>query len=257
MNWFQLRKSGNKPSSATSHFDHRPTRRRKVDVELGYGSKKQKDKEYEADLEAWTLTYSDTVTLLLTFFVLMFAISDVSQQKFEEMKAALSGGLLKKEQPMPFKEMKEKLDKIIVDRNLQEQVAVEEDPLGIRIELASSSLYGSGSAQIKQDIIPTLGEVVYSIRELEFSNYLIEVEGHTDDVPISSGRYDSNWELSAHRATNVVRFFINEGIDAQKLKASGFGESRPKKPNRNVDGTPIPDNQAANRRVVIYIRRNV
>ena len=80
-----------------------------------------------------------------------------------------------------------------------------------------------------------------------------EVEGHTDDDPIHTARYPSNWELSAGRATGVVRLFIEQGMDTARLKASGFAETRPKVPNRDASGAPVRENQAINRRVLIRV----
>lgn len=205
--------------------------------------------------DGWMGTYADAITLLMAFFVLMFSISDINQEKFEQVKGSLNEEMLKKEEKTPFKEIEKVLNEAIVEKELTDVVQIERDPLGITIELASTSLYASGSATILDGMKPVLSEVAKSISLLDFPNFLVEVEGHTDDIPIRSGRYDSNWELSAHRATNVVRFFIDEGIEDSKLKAAGFGESRPVKPNRDTNGNGIRENQAANRRVLINIRR--
>lgn len=205
--------------------------------------------------DGWMGTYADAITLLMAFFVLMFSISDINQEKFEQVKGSLNEEMLKKEEKTPFKEIEKVLNEAIVEKELTDVVQIDRDPLGITIELASTSLYESGSATILDGMKPVLSEVAKSISILDFPNFLVEVEGHTDDIPIRSGRYDSNWELSAHRATNVVRFFISEGIEDSKLKAAGFGESRPVKPNRDAAGNGIRENQAANRRVLINIRR--
>ena len=102
---------------------------------------------------------------------------------------------------------------------------------------------------------PFLEEMSKMIREMKYEDILIEVEGHTDDVPIRTIKFPSNWELSASRATNVVRFFMRQGIKKSKLKASGFADSRPKVPNI-VDGRPNRKNRSANRRVKVSVRRN-
>ncbi len=80
---------------------------------------------------------------------------------------------------------------------------------------------------------------------------LIQVEGHTDDTPVSNAQYPSNWELGGGRAANVVRYFIAQGFPAAKLRAVSLGETQPKAPNRDANGNPIPANQDLNRRVVI------
>ena len=99
-----------------------------------------------------------------------------------------------------------------------------------------------------------LDEVSKVIETTSHKTHLIEVEGHTDDVPINTPRFPSNWELSSSRASNVVKYLIIKGIDKSRLKAAGFADSRPKQdlqPNQGFDN----EMRAANRRVVIYIKR--
>ncbi|HPN37156.1 MAG TPA: OmpA family protein, partial [Melioribacteraceae bacterium] len=100
-------------------------------------------------------------------------------------------------------------------------------------------------------------ELAYTINSLRinFPNYLVEVEGHTDNIPINTPQYPSNWELSTNRATNIVKLFIEEGIPPVRLRAAGYADSRPKLSNVDVNGNSIPQNQAANRRVVIFVQR--
>lgn len=206
--------------------------------------------------ENWMVTYSDMVTLLLTFFILLFSMSEIDQAKFEEMKGAISGEMLKKEADRPFEDIRKELQNIITQRGMEQSVSVNVDPLGVKLEFASSSLYESGSAVIKRNMEPVIDELGSAIAGLDMRSFLIEVEGHTDDIPIRSARYESNWELSSHRATNIVKVLIKSGIPAQRLKASGFADSRPIAPNRDVNGVAIPENQEKNRRVLIFVRRN-
>lgn len=210
----------------------------------------------QADEESWLMTYADMMTLLLTFFVLLYTFSDINVGKYEQMKSAISGEVLKKEAEKPFEEITKELKSLIEERKLEQAVSVETDPRGVKIELASSSLYELGSADIKKTMILIIKDVGISIQKLDIKDFLIEVEGHTDDVPIKSIRYESNWELSAHRATNVVKELIKSGLPANHLKASGFADSRPLVPNKDQNGVSIPVNQEKNRRVVIYVRRN-
>lgn len=256
MSFFNLK---SKPSSSFQSGTHPYGHSRKNDSVLSgrrsyIESKRVKDEADEA--ESWLLTYSDMVTLLLTFFILLYSMSDINQQKFEEIKSAISGEMLKKKTEKPFEEITKELKSIVEQRKLEHAVFIETDPLGVEIELASSSLYESGSAEIKENMIPVITELGKAIQTLDLTQFLIEVEGHTDDIPIKSARYESNWELSAHRATNVVKLLIESGLPASKLKASGFADSRPIVPNRDVNGIAIPENQEKNRRVMIYVRRN-
>ena len=137
------------------------------------------------------------------------------------------------------------------------KVLISSDPKGLRIELNSSALYDLGSADIKPEMLGELRELAHTINTLRinFPNYLVEVEGHTDNIPINTAQYPSNWELSTNRATNIVKLFIEEGIPPNRLRAAGYADSRPKLSNNDSQGNPITQNQAANRRVVIFVQR--
>jgi chemotaxis protein MotB len=83
--------------------------------------------------------------------------------------------------------------------------------------------------------------------------YYVDVEGHTDDVPIHTPQFPSNWELSTLRATGVVRYLIKIGLEPDRLKAAGYADVNPKVPNLDLFGAPIPENRAKNRRIVIRL----
>ena len=205
--------------------------------------------------DAWMTSYSDVVTSLLAFFVLIVAISTIDQRKVEYIQESIQEEVLKKQFEKPFITLEEKIEEIIEQKELEKDVFVEADNTGINITFSSGILYASGSANLQQSMTPFLQEMSKMITEMEYEDILIEVEGHTDDVPIKTVQFPSNWELSAARATNVVRFFIRQGLSKNKLKASGFADSRPKVPNI-VDGKPNRVNRAANRRVKVSVRRN-
>ena len=205
--------------------------------------------------DSWMTSYSDVVTSLMAFFVLIAAISTIDQRKVEYIQESIQNEVLKQEYEKPFVTLETKIKEIIDNKNLQEDVFVEADNTGINITFSSGILYKSGSSDLQQSMTPFLGEMSKMINEMQYEDILIEVDGHTDDVPIKTIEFPSNWELSAARATHVVRFFMTQGIDKHKLKASGFADSRPKLPNI-VDGKPNRKNRAANRRVKVSVRRN-
>ena len=145
-----------------------------------------------------------------------------------------------------------------VFENLAEdgQARVDRTPHGVRLEINSTHLFTSGAAQVNPQIKPMLMQVAVAIQDVDLRNFVVEVEGHTDDSPLPSGaRYASNWELSTARATGVVRFLEESGVERGRLKASGLADTQPSLPNRDEFGQAIPDNQAANRRVVILVER--
>ncbi len=209
------------------------------------------------DSQEWLITYSDVVTLLLTLFVLLLSFSKIDLAKFEEVKSAIDKDLIKKEKTVTtFNALREQMVEIFNEYNLQNSVSVKLDPRGLKIELASNSLYDLGSAEIKPTMFPVLKKIAETVKSSPIKNYMIEVDGHTDNIPITnSSKYESNWELSANRATNVVKYFIKLGIPPSRLRAAGYADTHPLVPNTDADGNPIPENQAKNRRVEIIIER--
>ena len=212
--------------------------------------------DYGSDTDDWLITYTDTITLLLAFFVLILSTADIDQSKFEEKLQGIAETLLKREKAkLPLSEVKKKLDEVFKKYELEDEVEVMLDRKGITVEFASQSFYPSGSANILPTAVPVLEGIGEALSGISLSAYMIEVEGHTDDVPIQTPLYPSNWELSVNRATNIVKFLQTIGIDQEHLKAAGYGETRPKVPNVAEDGTPIPENRAENRRVVVFVHR--
>jgi chemotaxis protein MotB len=145
----------------------------------------------------------------------------------------------------------------IVDRLKSQGTAVVEQQ-GDRIttlQIGSTAFFNSGNATISGAGKSILSDVAGTLKSDAFAAYHISIEGHTDDMPISTPQFQSNWELSTARAAAVVRFFLEQGIPAEKLTAAGYADTFPIVPNRNADGTVIPDNQARNRRVVIRLEK--
>ncbi|MCK6418647.1 MAG: OmpA family protein [Alphaproteobacteria bacterium] len=128
----------------------------------------------------------------------------------------------------------------------------------LSIDIPSGAFFASGSADLSEDGKALLSDILYNqIAPQMQEGYIITVEGHTDDVPIKTLQFPSNWELSTARASAVVREFIELGMDPKTLRASGYADSFPKAPNRDEAGTALPDNQAQNRRVVIKLEKLV
>lgn len=209
--------------------------------------------------ESWLLTYGDAVTLLMTFLVLLLSVSTFDQAKYEQVVEAMQQGILKEATPNNISQFEKLKNSIIevTEKSLKDSVEVTRDPLGLTIELSSNELFAIGKADIQEKAIKPLKEIAATISKFgqDYENYQIEIEGHTDDVPIKNERFPSNWELSANRATNVVKFFIAEGVDKYRLKAAGYADLFPKLPNLDEMGNPIPENRAKNRRITILVHR--
>ena len=212
-----------------------------------------KTEEEVEEAEEWLVTYADAIALLMAFFVMLLNFSKYDVPAFQEAMTEIQNAVGHKDTLSPTELMKVDIEDVVYNMQAEEAIEVGTDDKGIVMELASSAFYKPGSADIRPQAIPVLQELARTLIAPRYMTYVVEVEGHSDDDPISTRRFPSNWELSAGRATRVVRFFIEQGMDMRRLKAAGFAESRPKVPNRKADGTPIPENQATNRRVLIRV----
>ena len=123
------------------------------------------------------------------------------------------------------------------------------------IAFDSTALFGRASATLNNSGKVILQEVVGNLKSEDYRDYMVTIEGHTDDAPINSAQFPSNWELSTARAAAVVRFFVEQGVSAQRLRAAGYADTRPLQPNRDDAGIEILQNQARNRRVVIVLEK--
>ena len=218
-------------------------------------------KENKDVVDGWMGTYGDMVTLLMAFFVMLYSASDPDPGKYEEIAESMKEAFSKQDVENEFKKLHESLEDIIEKKNLENAVEIELGPNGILIQIPGSSLFASGSADIMTDMAPVIVEISTAITQLldqsSYHDYMIEVEGHTDDEPIGedSEIFSSNWDLSAIRATGIVELLYNSGIEMDKLKPIARAESIPLLPNRDENGIPIPENRAKNRRVVIKVNK--
>lgn len=237
--------------------------------------KKQKQTECPPGVEPWMATYGDMVTLLLCFFVLLFSFSTIDAEKFKAVMKSFQGslGVLsggKTIYTMPYinageipedlnadellaelenlKKLKNILDEYTQEEGLSDNLNTEISERGVVIRVLDKVSFDRGRAEIKPEGVGILQFVAKTLKEEAFQDRHIKIEGHTDSDPIHNGKYDSNWELSAARAMNVVRYFQeSEGILGERLSGAGYGEFRPIAPNDSVE------NKAKNRRVDIII----
>lgn len=206
--------------------------------------------------QTWLLTYSDMITLLLAFFVVLIAVSRYDINLFDNMQqgmlAEFTGQDIEDVQT-PLSQIMRDLEELLEDEREAEQVEITMDHEGIELYFESEYFYASGEAEFLPDGEEILTRVGQAMEQIDYYDFNISVEGHTDNVPINTLRFRNNWELSVSRSSNVVKKFIDLGIDAERLRASGYADTRPVAPNVDEDGNPIPENQARNRRVVIRI----
>lgn len=199
----------------------------------------------------WLITYSDMITLLFAFFVVIVAISQVDPVKLERVSQSMATSVGKKGETTleySLQDIYSNLTKIIEEEGLTGSAEVNYTPVGVTMRFKGNMLFESASAIIQTKAKPVLTKLSGEIRN---KPYRIAVEGHTDNRPIVTPQFPSNWELSAARAASVVRFFLEHNVQPHKLRAVGRADTKPLKPNQDAQGNPIPVNQALNRRVEI------
>jgi chemotaxis protein MotB len=201
----------------------------------------------EEDDTSWLLPYVDVVSLLVAFLILALAMSKVNLRRFEMVSAAISH----RAPPPSLDALKEKIDGVIASQGLTNQMKTVVDDEGLRMELKNALLFDSGQA----DITPTGHAAIDRVGKLLptiDARYQIAIEGHTDDVPIHTARFDSNWELSSARAINVLKLFTAAGVSPQRLSAQGYADTRPVSPVQGDAATQMRA-RTENRRVVIRV----
>jgi chemotaxis protein MotB len=221
--------------------------------------------------ERWFVSYADFITLLFAFFTVMYASSTVDAHKLatmvESMQQVFKGppppptgtnaaapATQPVEPPPPPSPPPPGTDLAVVRQLLEQDlqgelqaghVSIEPDSRGLVVSIQESGSFSTGSADLPPAAQALLGRLAARLREIDNA---VRVEGHTDDVPIQTTRYRSNWDLSTARATGVVAFLIQSGdVDASRLSAAGYSEYHPRVPN---DSTV---NRARNRRVDLVI----
>jgi len=229
--------------------------------------------EKEPNHERWLLTYSDLITLLMIFFVVMYASSTVSTDKYKKLSRSLnaafdSGGgktiigndsaisisdpstnvidtptvESKTAEENQMEAIKKNVDKYLKQNGLSNSVSTKIDERGLQVSLTSTLLFDSGKADVKAESIKKLISIGKILNKVD--NY-VRIEGHTDSTPINNYEFSSNWQLSAIRATNVTELLISQaGIYPKRISAVAYGENRPvanntteigKAKNRTVD----------------------
>lgn len=201
----------------------------------------------------WVMSYADMMTLLMAFFALMFSFSKVDQKKFDTLRSVVAqqfGGQFQ----MPFQDLGKALAEVIKAEQLGDKIKVDTDSSEIAITFRGTVFFDGGSANLREDSNSLMARLL-DVLPQKAKGYAIHVEGHTDDAPIATLQYPSNWELSAGRASLIVRMLESRGVPRALLYAQGFSDSRPIVPNHDEKGNALPDNQAMNRRVVIRVAK--
>ncbi|MBA1240984.1 OmpA family protein [Pseudomonas kunmingensis] len=219
----------------------------------------------EEEQEAWLVTYLDMLTLLLVMLVIMLAMAGKGDAKQNEQTALEAASLTAGEQvvalqssaspipsiapvPSPATDVETEADEVarsVADLALGEDIEVIVNDGSISFRISSEILFGSGRAELEDAGLDVIDRLVPT---LAAGRYRIIVEGHTDNLPIQTERFPSNWELSASRASSVVRYLQLADIEATRLSATGYADTRPIADNTDERG------RASNRRVELVMR---
>jgi chemotaxis protein MotB len=240
--------------------------------------KSRKKPDEHENLDRWLVSYADFMTLLFAFFVVLYATSTQNLEKERQFQEAIkahfkmAGGVGVQKvavggpkgtviEPMDFfmqrnlpTEDVESQIKRLLAQNMTEQERSElvkeirYDGVGVRIVLNAQDLFPSGSAKLR---LPALKPLAKIGEVLKTANRQIIVEGHTDDIPVSGGQFESNWELASNRATAVLRYFVKAlNFPAERLAAMSYGDQRPLAPNTSEKA------RAMNRRIELLVINN-
>ena len=232
------------------------------------------------NLDRWLVSYADFITLLFAFFVVMYALSSLNEGKYRVLSESLVSAFrvvgadgngqavfapqsipairpvivpslqdqARKRQTDRMKSVAREILDVMAPLVKSGQVTVIETDRGVTIEINDSLLFAPGQAVLDPAAVRAMQAVAEVIAPTEFP---VIIEGHTDNVPISTPQFPSNWELSAVRATTVLRLFVDTGVGASRLTAIGYGDQRP------VSDNATPEGRARNRRVAIQIEASL
>ena len=207
---------------------------------------------------AWMATFADMMSLLLTFFILMYAIA--SQNTARVLHEVL--GI--EEKSLGVIDL---IDKITIQKSLQEltglnnpnilddmddiaedsAMAVDTNKAKVVVRVPGANLFKLGQADLQLSARPVLDGVIAVVRK--YPDYKIHIQGHTDDDPISTERFPTNWELSSARATAVLRYFFDKGVEPEKMTATGYADTFPLASNDTDQGRSL------NRRVEFVLEK--
>lgn len=238
--------------------------------------------EIEEGSPAWMVTFADLMTLLLVFFVLLYSISSIEAQKFDSLLSSLaiafnqhapskntgSTEQLKSEKeveanpatlmpvPIATEQVKKKseaemiieeLEQMITKEDLDSLISVYTEDDKIIIRVTGQVIFSSGEVELADSAEPIFNEVISLINR--YPDYRIAIIGHTDDDHIETVRFPSNWELSAIRATTVLRYFIDEEVNPRRMSATGYSDLFPIADNETAEGRSL------NRRVEFVLEK--
>ncbi len=218
---------------------------------------KRRIREENENVERWLITYADLITLLLAFFIMMYAVSKQDAEKYRSFSRQLrsifvagsgitegKSGILDAEEILKS-DLQNEIGKLDEGKGA---ISVIVDERGVVIRILDKAFFDEGKADLKENARKTIDKIAPIVKRIP--NH-IRVEGHTDNVPIHNAEFKSNWELSVRRATEVVRYLIETAqIPPSRLSAAGYAEFKP------IADNETPEGRALNRRIEIIILKS-
>ena len=237
----------------------------------------KKREEEPENHERWLISYADFITLLFAFFVVMYSVSSVNEGKYKVLSDSLvsaferqkgtetpidlgGSGIIKKvetgqhasieairkevEPDDGIRQISKNIARSMHREVVDETAIIRRTERGLEVEIKTSAMFNSGAAQINGDARAVFEELASNLKDIDNS---IRVEGFTDNIPISNVKFPSNWELSSARAASVVKILAENGVDPERLSATGYGAQKPIANNETEEG------RRQNRRVVVLV----
>lgn len=245
-------------------------------------ARRRRSEDEHINVERWLVSYADFITLLFAFFVVMYAISSINEGKYKVLSDSLTNAFRnatgavggnpimvtqgapplspkpvgkpdrlvdpkKGEQHQKMRNIAKEIMSALQPLVAQGKVRLLETSRGVTIEINDSVLFPPGQAKLQPASMSAMRAIADVLAQADFP---VTIEGHTDNMPINTPQFPSNWELSALRATTVLRLFNDGGVGGERLTAIGYGDTRP------VETNTTPEGRARNRRVSILIDSN-
>ncbi len=203
----------------------------------------------EKGLDSFYISFGDLMVILCVFFVMLLSMSKIDVGSFEKLRSVMTGRT-----ENTLVELAESLKKIIETAPGVPGASVELAKDGVRLDLDTGVLFAPGKAIIKNEALESIAPLLEKIRT---TKYLIDVEGHSDDVPyyrIIDGEVETNWSLSGKRASSVILHLRSFGFSAKRLRAVGYADTRSRVDTKGKSGEDLENARARNRRVSLLIR---
>ncbi|MBI4766018.1 MAG: OmpA family protein [Deltaproteobacteria bacterium] len=200
----------------------------------------------------WLITLSDLLSLLLVFFIIFFALSRATEKRkeaplYQKTSNGIPAPLPNSRPNAPMETIRKDMRTTVTGLGLDDEVIIEGGEQEILILLKENVTFHIGEADVLKGSEPILDTIAQIVKR--YPTFQVEIDGHTDDQPINTRRFPSNWELSVSRATNVLKYLITcHGLDPARFTIKGNAEQRPLSPNRS------PEQRAQNRRVEIRLK---